>query len=131
MNGRGLERAMQWVRRHERSLARAVLALFCVAWLQAAVVPCAMAAPAMQDCEHHCPYCPPEHAAAADHAGSCAYPHQPQADGRAAPALAGALPAVLPVAPVPAVVALDMPAAAVAAGPPRIPIPVQYCRYLE
>lgn len=32
-----------WVRRRQRFLARGVLALFCAAWLQAAVVPCVMA----------------------------------------------------------------------------------------
>ncbi len=34
---------LAWLRRRQRSLARAVLALFCAAWLQAAVVPCVMA----------------------------------------------------------------------------------------
>ena len=76
---------MHWVRRHQRSFARLVLALFCLAWLQAAFVPCTMAAPAMQDCEHHCPYCPSDtDGTLADHASGCAYPHEPQADGRAA-----------------------------------------------
>jgi hypothetical protein len=34
---------LAWLRRRQRSLARVVLALFCAAWLQAAVVPCVMA----------------------------------------------------------------------------------------
>ena len=80
---------IQWFRRRQRTLARAALALFALAWLQAAVVPCAMAhdmdrtapaAPQLHDGGHaghgsghdghaghgtpespgsHCPYCPP------------------------------------------------------------------------
>lgn len=80
---------LAWFRRRQRSLSRAVLAVFCAAWLQAAVVPCAMAhtepapqpgvAPAHQGhdahgghdhaamlaeqgeagAEHPCLYCPP------------------------------------------------------------------------
>jgi len=34
---------LHWVRRRQRALARGVLALFCAAWLQAAIVPCVMA----------------------------------------------------------------------------------------
>jgi hypothetical protein len=34
---------LAWLRRRQRSLARAVLTLFCAAWLQAAIVPCVMA----------------------------------------------------------------------------------------
>jgi hypothetical protein len=34
---------LAWLRRRQRSLSRAVLALFCAAWLQAAVAPCVMA----------------------------------------------------------------------------------------
>ena len=87
---------IQWFRRRQRALARAALALFALAWLQAAVVPCAMAhdmdrtAPATPQLHHgghaghgsghdghaghgapepggsHCPYCPPS----ADAAGA-------------------------------------------------------------
>jgi hypothetical protein len=39
----GVDFGLRWVRRRQRSLSRAVLALFCVAWLQAAIVPCVMA----------------------------------------------------------------------------------------
>ena len=35
--------ALDWVRRRQRALAKGVLVLFCLAWLQAAVTPCAMA----------------------------------------------------------------------------------------
>lgn len=34
---------LAWLRRRQRSLSRAVLALFCAAWLQAAIIPCVMA----------------------------------------------------------------------------------------
>ena len=34
---------LAWLRRRQRPLSRAVLALFCAAWLQAAIVPCVMA----------------------------------------------------------------------------------------
>lgn len=80
---------IQWIRRRQRAFARAALALFALAWLQAAVVPCAMAsdmdhaahaAAHLHDGAHeghdlghdghaghdshgpqvsHCPYCPP------------------------------------------------------------------------
>jgi len=38
-----VEFGLAWLRRRQRSLSRAVLALFCAAWLQAAVAPCVMA----------------------------------------------------------------------------------------
>lgn len=80
---------IKWIRSRQRALARAALALFALAWLQAAVVPCNMAfamdhataaAPHSHDASHasddsghdghsghesnaaqgsHCPYCPP------------------------------------------------------------------------
>lgn len=80
---------IQWIRSRQRAIARAVLALFALAWLQAAIVPCGMAlaadrAPADALHSHgaahadhepghdghaghgsqpspvsHCPYCPP------------------------------------------------------------------------
>ncbi len=123
---------MHWVRRHQRSFARLVLALFCVAWLQAAFVPCTMAAPAMQDCEHHCPYCPSDtDGTLADHASGCAYPHEPQADGRAAAMFAIVMAPAEVLAPaglVPVLLGVDLPPAV---EPPRLPVPLQYCRYLE
>lgn len=154
---------LAWVRRRQRSLARAVLTLFVAAWLQAAIVPCAMAhgdeprspAPAGQDVHgghggdghgaagaahrdagqgHPCVYCPPgdEHRAAGDCDGAdCAYPHEPQADARAAGILHAALPvALVGSAPLP-------PAGAgcsdesVAEAIPRIPLSVSYCRFIE
>lgn len=124
--------ALQWVRCHQRTFARMLLALFCVAWLQAAFVPCTMAAPAMQDCEHHCPYCPTETGGTpVDHASGCAYPHEPQADARAATMFATVLAPTEVLAPagvVPVLLGVDEPPAA---EPPRLPVPLQYCRYLE
>lgn len=109
-----------------------LLALFCVAWLQAAFVPCTMAAPAMQDCEHHCPYCPTDAGGTpADHASGCAYPHEPQADARAAAMFATVFAPTEVLAPagvVPVLLSVDEPPAA---EPPRLPVPLQYCRYLE
>lgn len=34
---------LAWLRRRQRALTKGVLALFCAAWLQAAIVPCVMA----------------------------------------------------------------------------------------
>jgi hypothetical protein len=34
---------LRWIRRRQHPLTRAVLALFCAAWLQAAIVPCVLA----------------------------------------------------------------------------------------
>jgi hypothetical protein len=39
----GVNPGLRWVRRRQHSLTRVVLALFCAAWLQAAIVPCVMA----------------------------------------------------------------------------------------
>jgi len=125
------------VRRRQRALARAALALFCLAWLQAAVVPCAMATAAsmaMPAGAQHCPYCPPGDAPspATDHAGSCVYPHQAQVDARAAAMLFVAIP-VSSFTPVTDVAAhgLHLPAAVIPDPVPRIPIPLRFCRYLE
>jgi hypothetical protein len=125
------------VRRRQRALARVVLALFCLAWLQAAVVPCAMATAAstsMPAGAQHCPYCPQGDApsAATDHAGSCAYPHQAQVDARAAAILFVAVP-VSTFTPMTEVAAdgPHLPAAVTPDPVPRIPIPLRFCRYLE
>ena len=81
------------LRRHQRTHAKWVLALFCLVWIQAALLPCAMAI--VPDgmagaAEEHCGYCPPTAAAdthlGAGAAATCAYPDQPQADARASTA---------------------------------------------
>ena len=44
MNSRaGMPTGLAWIRRRQRALARSVLALFCLAWLQMAALPCVMA----------------------------------------------------------------------------------------
>jgi hypothetical protein len=130
--------ALDWIRRRQRSLARGVLALFCLVWLQAALVPCAMAlvpTGAVDAPVEHCSYCPPP--TEADHAGAsgaaCTYPDAPQADSRtalAAPLLLALPPAsfVLDIAlfALPDVPADDRP-------PDRTgpPLAVSYCRFLK
>ena len=129
--------ALHWVRQRQRALARGVLAVFCLAWLQAAVVPCAMASAGsttMPGGGEHCVYCPPQASAPSviDHAGGCAYPHEPQVDARAASALFVAIPVasfavMLDAAPrdiQPRPTTLQDPV-------PRVPIQLSFCRYLE
>jgi hypothetical protein len=81
------------IRRHQRTHTKWVLALFCLVWIQAALLPCAMAIVPdgmARVAEEHCGYCPPaaaEHTQVdADAAATCAYPDQPQADARASTA---------------------------------------------
>jgi len=132
-----VDSVLQSVRRRQRALARVVLALFCLAWLQAAAMPCAMAgaaAASVPDGGQHCPYCPQgaPTSSTTDHGATCAYPHQAQVDARAAPPLFLAVPVSL-FTPMMDVAAHDLhaPATATAESVPRIPIPLRYCRYLE
>lgn len=94
--------ALRWFRTRQRDLTRVVLALFCLAWLQAAAVPCVMAhgsPPAGDLPAHaagHCQYCPPgaqDSHGTQDDPGRCLYPHADQVDSRAAPAFFLAMPA--------------------------------------
>ncbi len=149
---------LAWVRRRQRSLARGVLALFCAAWLQAAIVPCVMAhdgdvavqAAATDDHHQHaahdgqanddgvaghpCLYCPPD----ADHGSAggcdgrdCAYPHEPQVDARAVGVIFMALPVAF-VLPAPAAtIATDCSASSVPEAIPRVSLSVSYCRFIE
>ena len=130
---------LHWIRRRQRVLARAVLALFCVVWLQAALAPCAMAfAPdgMAGGGEEHCGYCPPElrDPSPPIDQGGCVFPDDPQVDTRVAAGtapLALALPVVafvldLPAGPPMAVPAVDRPP-----DPSGVPIPVSYCRFLK
>jgi hypothetical protein len=132
-----LDFALHWVRRRQRALTRAVLALFCLAWLQAAALPCAMAdakMPGMGSSAHHCPYCPPvgSSSSASQDPGACAYPHQAQADGRATAPLFVAIPAsqVLHIPAEPGL-SLRSPDAALPEPVARVPLSVSYCRFLE
>jgi len=131
-----LDQLLHRVRRRQRSLTRAVLALVCLAWLQAAVLPCAMAgggAAAATPAVHHCPYCPPGGSSppASDHGGDCAYPHGPQVDARPS-ALFVAIPTSMSVV-VPVAVAHDIHVseATLPEPVPRVPIALSFCRLIE
>jgi hypothetical protein len=131
---------LDWIRRRQRTLAKCVLALFCLVWLQAALLPCAMAFAAdgmATAAEEHCVYCPPgqDHAGHDDAAPTahCLYPDGPQADTR--PLAAGFMVPPLAASVVFKIaVAADPPAAyesALAPAVPRPPYAVTYCRYLK
>jgi hypothetical protein len=114
-----------------------VLALFVLAWLQAAAMPCVMAHAGSPDAAppgHDCPYCPPAEGAqhGCDDQGTCAYPHEPQVDARVAAGMFLALPVsfVMPFVDS-AAPNLALPDAARTEPIPRVPISVSYCRYLE
>jgi hypothetical protein len=156
----GVKFGLQWFRRRQRSLARGVLALFCAAWLQAAVVPCVMAHAAAQatppaphhdhasmtDHDHHdmatahaaggdvtpCIYCPPSDSEHGSCDGhDCAFPHDPQVDARAGGVLASALPASFVLpAPVAGTVTRRC-GPAVPEAIPRVALSISYCRFIE
>ena len=128
---------LNWVRQRQRALTRGVLALFVLTWLQAAALPCVMAHPdtmAPPAQVHDCVYCPPVNDApgdCGDH-GSCAFPHEPQVDARAAAAMFVAL---APCVTAPVILSASREAAApdqtLNEPIPRVPIPVSYCRFIE
>jgi hypothetical protein len=160
---------LQWIRRRQRRLARTVLPLVALAWLQVAAIPCVAAhemaglvasaqhesaAPhASHDHDAHhgqghgghaaanahshgpCLYCPPDHAGhgtSGDEGGRCAFPHDPQVDGRAAslalaPPLAFVSFAFLTEpARTGTCLAADRPEPV-----PRCSLTVSYCRFIE
>lgn len=130
--------ALDWIRRRQRALARGVLALFCLVWLQAALVPCAMAlvpGVASEVPTEHCSYCPPPSGPGHDSGGQdgCTYPDAPQVDSRNA--LAAPLMLAVPVASfVLDVASLDTRTATVDDRPPDRagpPLAVSYCRFLK
>jgi hypothetical protein len=109
---------LAWFRRRQRKLARSVLALFCLTWLQLATLPCGMVAAASNPAfatlatapvtmhampsthetgADHCLYCPPasDEASSTVEPGACNYPQDPQVDARAGLALGLALPAAI------------------------------------
>jgi len=71
---------LPWVRRRLRPLSRGVLAVFCVAWLQAAVAPCVMA---------HVPDGAPHAAGAQAHHGPAAHHSEVDHSGHEASAQGG------------------------------------------
>jgi hypothetical protein len=128
---------LHWVRQRQRALTRGVLALFVLAWLQAAALPCVMAhagTAAPPAPVHDCVYCPPANDAPGDCSdqGSCAYPHEPQVDARTAATMFLAL---TPSVAIPATVDVARkatPLDRLSNEPiPRVPIPVSYCRFIE
>jgi hypothetical protein len=130
---------LTWFRSRERALTQGVLALFCLVWLQAALLPCAMALTAegmSAVTEAHCPYCPPSSGSGATHhegPAACTYPNAPQVDTRGTLATAAAAPvAPLPIllAPLHVLVAAPVPEDPDALLP-RTSFAVSYCRFLE
>ena len=133
---------LHWVRRRQRDLARVVLALFCLAWLQAAALPCAMAGEAQPvagqvaiaagDAGHDCQYCPPQGNTTGDgHPGACAYPHQAQVDARSASGWMIAAPVVVAFTSFEVRPSLAVVVPQPGALPPRLPLSVSYCRFIE
>jgi hypothetical protein len=134
---------LHWIRRRQRSLAQGVLALFCLVWLQAALVPCAMALTPqggmVAGAEEHCVYCPqagqPADSAIEQAPSGCLYPDGgAQVDTRAALASALAVPLAVasfvltPVADGPVLPSLR---AADVEAIPRPALAVSYCRFLK
>jgi hypothetical protein len=148
---------LHWFRRKQRSLARVVLAAFCLTWLQIAAAPCVMAfesgstpaATAMIDPDlstasmpdgmvmapgEHCPYCPPPQADQAVDQAVCSFPQDPQVDLRAGLAVALLVPSptlVLFVAADSAQGAADSIIERVPAPVPCTSLAVSFCRYLK
>jgi len=160
---------LQWIRRRQRKLARAVLPLVALAWLQVAAIPCvaaheiaglvaasqhetAVPHDSHDHAAHHalghdgheavdapahgpCLYCPPDHAGhgtSGMEGGRCAFPHDPQVDGRVAtlafaPPLAFTSFALLPEPEQTGTrVVSDRPEPV-----PRPSLVVSYCRFIE
>jgi hypothetical protein len=151
---------LHWFRSKQRALARVVLALFCLTWLQLAAMPCVMAldaasggaakvaaagdgqqAAAMPDGMvmapgEHCPYCPPEasQAGSNDSPAVCAFPHDPQVDARAgfAAALMAPPPSLVFVVPVDhAAGGVTLTVALAPAPAPSTSLAVSFCRFLK
>lgn len=134
---------LHWIRRRQRTLAQGVLALFCLVWLQAALIPCAMAlAPQggmAAGAEEHCVYCPqagqPADAAVEQAPSGCLYPDgSAQVDTRVAFVAALSVPLAASAFVLPPVAdghALVPTRTGDAAAIPRPPLAVSYCRYLK
>lgn len=123
--------ALQWFRARQRDLTKVVLALFCLAWLQAGAVPCAMADQVAAQPAAHCPYCPQGSSDAGTGHDNCVFPHEPQLDSR----IASGLFFVVPVATLIATLETRAPEAVIAApqAPPPdsgAPLLASFCRYL-
>jgi hypothetical protein len=128
---------LDWVRQRQRVLTKGVLALFCLAWLQVAAIPCVMASASdagAAQAGHECPYCPPADTSMAgcEGHGACAYPHEPQVDARAAVPLFLALPVTLVLPSFDAVNGgAEVTVRALPEPVPRVPLPISFCRFIE
>ncbi|MDH4073844.1 MAG: hypothetical protein OEV41_12155 [Gammaproteobacteria bacterium] len=149
---------LHWFRRKQRTLSRAVLAAFCLAWLQFASVPCVMAldsasrnlaastvgaaTPMAQMPDgmvmapgEHCRYCPsPQPEPGGGDPAVCSFPHDPQVDLRVgfAAALLGPPPSsVLFVIADAAASASNLVAALTPAPVPGTSLAVSFCRFLK
>jgi len=93
----------------------------------------AAGAATMPDGGEHCVYCPPSASTSSftDHGGSCAYPHEPQVDARAAGAIFSALPVSFVVPAPGALIIEDRLRAPVIEVVPKVSLSVTYCRFIE
>jgi hypothetical protein len=147
---------LAWFRRRQRKLARSVLALFCLTWLQLATLPCGMVAAAsnpsfaapdtapvathatssmQMTATDHCLYCPPANADAkfTGDLEACNYPQDPQVDSRVGLALGLALPAAILVPVFTAGIDTNVvtPPDAPPIWAPGASLAVSYCRFLK
>jgi hypothetical protein len=132
---------LHWIRRRQRALAQGVLALFCLVWLQAALLPCAMSMPPegmSAGGEEHCVYCPQDDLPT-DPAGdgaptTCLYPDGAQVDTRFTLGSSGVallLPVTFVLAPVASGLAAPAPDIGAPDAIPRPALAVSYCRFLK
>jgi hypothetical protein len=126
---------LSWFRLRQRSLTRAVLALFVLAWLQIAALPCVMAhAPdaGMPDGSEHCGYCPEGDEASSAGPAQCDFPHDPGVDARYSASLFIAPTAVHAVVPVVAASGELVLLRSLDADRYRTPpLTLRYCRFIE
>jgi hypothetical protein len=138
---------LQWIRRRQRRLARAVLPLVALAWLQVAAVPCvaahqtaglvAAAQHEAADASSHgpCLYCPPDHGGhgtSSVDGSRCAFPHDPQVDARVATFAFVPPPTFTSFAVLPEPAQTGTRVAADRPEPvPRRSLFVSYCRFIE
>ena len=159
---------LQWIRRRQRKLARAVLPLVALAWLQVAAVPCVAAhqTAGLVAAAHHeaadpharhdhaaqhdahdlhqaadtsnhgpCLYCPPDHdghGTSSVDGSRCAFPHDPQVDGRVATLAFAPLQVFTSFADLPEPAQTGIRAGSDRPEPvPRRSLVVSYCRFIE
>ena len=130
---------LPWMRHRQRRLAKALLVLFGLVWLQLAAMPCIgahQASAGVAAHSEHCPYCPPSIGAAdaghCDDGGQCAYPHEPGVDARCASMALLPASTATPLAGLLQAPCSRAGAHADRADPvPRRSLSVSYCRFIE